>query len=232
MVDAMRIPGYILVSEAASRLGVTEQRVRQLIADDDLAAQRVGRVLMVREDDVMRRVSLSPSHGRRLTPSHAWAVLAIASGIHPAWLDAQARYRLKRLLAERGLRELESRLTDRASLPRNYRAHSSLMDKVREADGLMLSGPSAAAALGLGLFGGPDVIEGYVDERDLDAFVARWTLRPSVDPNVIIRMIPAFTSPLPFGHVAPRAAAALDLLEHEDPRARQVGDELLKSLEA
>jgi hypothetical protein len=45
-------------------------------------------------------------------------------------------------------------------------------------------------------------------------------------------MIPAFTSPFPFGHVAPCAAAALDLLEHEDPRARQVGDELLKSLEA
>jgi excisionase family DNA binding protein len=228
----MRIPGYILVGEAASRLGVTEQRVRQLVAEHGLAAQRVGRVLMVREDDVSRRVSLSPSDGRRLTPSHAWALLAIASGIRPGWLDAQARYRLRRLLAERGLRGLESRLTDRASLPRSYRAHSSLMDRVREANGLMLSGVSAAAPLGLGLFGGPNIIEGYVDERELDAFVARWTLRPSADPNLIVRVIPAFTSPAPFGHVAPRAAVALDLFEHEDPRARQVGDELLKALEA
>jgi hypothetical protein len=54
---------------------------------------------------------------------------------------------------------------------------------------------------------------------------------PSADPNVIIRVIPAFTSPSPFGHVAPRAAAVFDRLEHEDPRARQVGDEFLKSLE-
>lgn len=228
----MRIPGYLLVGEAASRLGVTEQRVRQLVAKHGLAAQRVGRVLMVREDDVSRRVSLSPAHGRRLTPSHAWAVLAIASGAKPEWLGAQARYRLKRLLAERGLRDLESRLTDRASLPRGYRAHSSLMDKVREADGLILSGPSAAAPLGLSLFVGPDVIEGYVGERDLDAFVARWTLRPSADPNVTIRVIPAFTLPSPFGHVAPRAAVALDLREHQDLRARQVGDELLRSLES
>jgi excisionase family DNA binding protein len=228
----MRIPGYVLVDEAASRLGVTEQRVRKLIADEDLAAQRVGRVLMVREDDVSRRVSLGSSHGRRLTASHAWAILALASGENPAWLHPQARYRLRRLLAERGLRALEARLTDRASIPRGYRAHSSLIAQVRAAKGLMLSGVSAAAPLGLGLFGGPDIVEGYVDERDLDAFVARWTLRPSAGPNVIIRVIPAFTSPAPFVHVAPRAAVALDLLEHEDPRARQVGGELISTLGA
>jgi hypothetical protein len=93
----------------------------------------------------------------------------------------------------------------------------------------MLSGASGAAELRLGL-GGAEVVEGYVDEHGLSALISRHALRPSRQPNVVLRVVPSFLPSWPMARVAPRAAVALDLLDDDEPRVRQVGKELLERL--
>ena len=91
---------------------------------------------------------------------------------------------------------------------------------------LMLSGPTAASRLRLGLLAG-EVVEGYVDARDLDEIVRRHHLRASRDPNVILRVVPTFAEAWPRARHAPLSAVALDLLDDPDPRARTLGNQLL-----
>ena len=90
----------------------------------------------------------------------------------------------------------------------------------------MLSGATAASELRLGLLAG-EVVDGYVDARDLDEIVRRHHLRPSRDPNVILRVVPSFTEAWPLHRHAPLPAVALDLLDDPDPRTRALGDQLL-----
>lgn len=44
--------GYITTTEAAGRLGVSSARVRQLVADGTLPAQKFGPVNMIKESDL------------------------------------------------------------------------------------------------------------------------------------------------------------------------------------
>ena len=44
--------GYITTTEAAERLGISSARVRQLVADGTLPAQKFGPVNMVKESDL------------------------------------------------------------------------------------------------------------------------------------------------------------------------------------
>ncbi len=225
MVDATLIRGYLSVSQAASRLGVTESRVRQLIGEHELAADRVGGGYVVRLEDVERRAALAPAGGRRLTTPHAWGILQLAVGTPAPWLDRTARYRLRVLLRERGLSTLRQRLVSRAS-PTTFRAHPSQLAGLRADPALMLSGPTAAAELRLGLLAG-DAVDGYVDAGDVEALVRRHHLRRSRDPNVTLRVVPTFTDAWPLGRHAPLSAIALDLLDEPDPRTRQLGQDLL-----
>lgn len=43
----MAIPGFMLVSEAADELGVSEQRVRQLTLNGKLPSQKIGPALII-----------------------------------------------------------------------------------------------------------------------------------------------------------------------------------------
>ncbi len=44
--------GYITTTEAAERLGISSARVRQLVSDGTLPAQKFGPVNMVKESDL------------------------------------------------------------------------------------------------------------------------------------------------------------------------------------
>lgn len=228
MVDASSLPGYLTVSQVAQRLDVSVRRVSQLISSGELPADRLGSIYVVREADVERRLSLGPAEGRRLTAPHAWGVLSLASGDRAPWLTPSARYRLGKLLRRSGLAGLRPRLVERGTL-RGFRLHPSLLPMLRQDPALMLSGVTAAAELRLGLLAG-ETIDAYVGERELPTVIARHQLRESRDSNVILRVVPSFAASWPPSHVAPAAAVALDLLEDDDPRSRQVGKELLGRL--
>jgi excisionase family DNA binding protein len=230
MIDAELLPGYVTVAEAASRLGVTADAVRRLIRAKELAAERIGRSYLLRAQDVERRVDLAPASGRRLTAAHAWGLLALAAGDPAPWLDRATRHRLRRLLDERGLAGLRSRLTARARRL-SYRAHPSQLTRLRSDPAVMLAGVSAASQLKLGLLAG-EMVDGYVDELELESVVNRHHLRASRDPNVVLRVVPRFTDRWARPHVAPVSAVVLDLLDDPDPRTREVAEQALAKLGA
>jgi hypothetical protein len=95
----------------------------------------------------------------------------------------------------------------------------------------MLTGTTGASERRLGLFGGSGEVDAYVADTDLNTLVRRHHLRPSGDPNVILRVVPKFTSPWPPARVAPASAVAMDLLDSPEPRAKQVGEEVLRGIE-
>lgn len=68
------------VSEAAQQLGVSRQRVLQLIADRRLPADRVGRVWSINESDLARH---RPPAGRPLSVSMTRGLLELAAGVRP-----------------------------------------------------------------------------------------------------------------------------------------------------
>jgi len=217
--------GLLPVVEAAGRLGVSETRVRQLLGSGELRARQVQGLWLIPVEEIERREDLSPQSGRRLTALRAWGLIYIAADLPAPWLDRSARYRLRRLLEQRGLRALRSRLIARG-IPTRMRAHPSLLFELSQDPDLMLSGATAATQLGLGLLA-HDIVEGYVAADRAEDFVARYHLRASREPNVVLRVVPRFTPDWLPSHEAPLPAIALDLLEDPDPRAREVGDALI-----
>ena len=224
-------PGYLTVAEAASRLSVSERMVRFLIEHGDLPASRVGsRSWLIPVEAVELRAAHRAGRGRRLTPNNAWGVLFLSAGLSAEWLDRKTRWRLSSLVRSRRLGNLRAQLIDRGR-PRPYRTHPATLGRLRGDPELMHTGTTGASALRLGLVGGGNRMEAYANEPDLDALVRRYQLRPSRDPNVTIRVIPALEWSWPPAHVAPVSAIALDLLDDPEPRAQQVGAEILERLD-
>lgn len=232
MVDESRlvVPGRITVPQAAERLAVTQDMVRRLISSGDLPAERIGRAWMVSLEAVDLRLEQRPGDGRRLRAANAWAILFMAVGEPAPWLDQPSRWRLRRYLASHRLSDDRSRFAERGR-PTAYRAHPSLLAAVRSDPALMLTGTSGASERRLGLIGGSGEVDAYAAIDDLDAIVLRHHLRPSGDPNVVLRVVPRFTTPWPPARVAPASAIALDLLDSPEPRAKQVGEEVLRGIE-
>ena len=228
MVDAISPKGHLSVAQAARRLGVSVSRVNHLIAAGDLRSSRLGALTIIPEQEVERRIALHPAPGRRLTPSNAWALLSMASGEPAPWLKPDARYRLRMLLDRRSLMGLQSKLVARGTW-HGLRAHPSLLGAIRDDHALMLTGVAAAGKMRLGIIAGESV-DAYVAEPDFPGVLVKYGLKPSQDPNVVLRSVQPFSPLWPPGHLAPKAAVALDLLEADDPRPRQVGRELLERL--
>lgn len=228
MVNAISPRSHLTVAQVADRLGVSVSRVNKLVHSGDLRSDQLGAITVISEADVERRLSLRPGDGRRLTAPNAWGVLAMASGERASWLSPDTRYRLRRLLEKHGLPALRARLVERGTT-HGFRAHPSLLRAIRDDDTLMLTGATAAAELRLGLLAG-DAVDAYVDERALAGIVAHHRLQESQDPNVVLRSVSSFVPSWPPSRVAPKAAVALDLLEDEDPRSRQIGKKLLGHL--
>ena len=221
--------GHLTVKQAAARLGVGPNDIRRLINAGDLPGVKVGQQWLVPTDAVERRRGIAPRRGRRLSPANAWGVLFLADGRDASWLTPDARWRARHRLAEHPLAADRDRLIDRGRAT-SHRAHPSMLERMRADQDLMLTGVSAASEYRLGLVGGTDQVDAYVPHILLDGVVSRYHLRPSADPNVTLRVVPPIGWEWPPAHIAPRPAVALDLLDHPEPRVRQVGDELLDRL--
>lgn len=91
----------------------------------------------------------------------------------------------------------------------------------------MSTGISAASAVGL--HGGGGDVEVYAREGKRDDLLADHALEPG-HGAVLIRWISDDLWPSVSADVAPRAAVLLDLLEHDEPRARREARQALERL--
>ncbi len=209
-------------------LSVSVARVRDLVARRELPAIKLGREWLIEKAAVEHRIALEPRAGRRFTPARAWGLLYLADGMMPDWLSPQDRWRLSSFIPRLRAGDLRAQLVARARA-RPFRAHPGLLDGLRSDEALMMTGISASAPLRLGLIGGDDSVEAYVSENALEDIARRHYLRPADDVNVVLRVAPSFGWTWPALRVAPSAAVALDLLDSPEPRARQVGHDLLRT---
>lgn len=214
------------VKAASQSLGVSPRRVRQMIADGDLPASRVGRVWVISEPAL--NAARRPAH-RPWKPASAWAVLAAADGSPLEGIPAYERHRAFERL-KRGLAEIVGCLAERAK-KRCFYAHPADVARILASRDVVRSGPSVAVDYGGDLVGpGPD--EAYVSESSLGQVLASYHLEERNDrPNVVFRVVADDDWPFSEGvKVAPRAVVAVDLLESHDDRSRRTGRELLAGL--
>lgn len=212
---------------AARLLGLSLQRVRALVYEGELPGQKVAGRWFVDRSAVERRRRDPKLSGRPHSPAHAWGLIALAEGEDPKWLDSSNRSRLRRLLREHDLQDILPSLARRGRRL-ELRAHASDLSRIEAEPDVVRSGASAASEYHLEIVA-PGVLEAYVPARRLSQLERRYRLKPSADANVILHVV---DDPWPFAsnqRVAPRLAAVLDLLNHDDERSRRAGQRALKS---
>ena len=213
------IGSLISPAEAAKRLGVTPRRVYALVRDGRLRAQRIGGRLVIDPRDVDRREATGADAGRPFSSRRAWALILLADGIEPA-VDAPTKSKLRRLLRERDLWLIRSRLVERAERL-DLRAHSSDVARIAADRDLIRTGAHCAAEAGFDLIAPDAPIDGYVDRATADRLISGFRLSSSPNPNVILRVVPDEVRAWLRGPLAPRPAIALDLADDMDPRAQE-----------
>jgi segregation and condensation protein B len=229
------------IAEAARQLGVSRPRIYALLRAGQLESTLLAGASRITTASVLLRRGRDAPTGAPLSPSSAWAVLALAAGdaamlSHLAGrLSAADRSRARaRLLAE-GLLGLVPRLGRRAIVRRFWGTPDTAAALASDRN-IVLAGVSAAAAHGWAL---PDVdpwparpdLDGYLSELSLADVVERYGLEPNDASQVVLR---AVREPWPFPpqlRLAPAVVAALDLAESHLPSLAAGGRARLTELE-
>ncbi len=223
----MALDDALPVADAARFLGLSPQRIRALVAEGNLPGQKVAGRWLVERSAVERRLRDPRLSGRPYSSAHAWGLIALAEGEPAPWLDASNRSRLRRLLREHDLQDILPALVRRGRRLK-LRAHASDLPRIEAEPGVVRSGASAALEHGLEIVA-PGVLEAYVPARRLSQIERRYRLKPSADANLFLHVV---DGPWPFAseqRVAPRLAACLDLLDHDDERSRRAGRRAMKT---
>lgn len=220
----------VSVPEAAHELKLNPSRVRSLIADGSLRADKIAGRWLVHSESVAARQREPMPPGRPMAARNAWAMLLAASGEpFPEGMDPAVRWRLRQALAHRGLVAVRGRLGRRADVERFWALPGELRALHKSKD-IVLTGSSAAGVLELPL-AAPDAVDAYIRASRLDELVEEHGL-DEVDEvgqdNVVLRIVPDEAWMLDERRTAPIAAVALDLSFYPDSRSARVGHDLLK----
>lgn len=206
-------------TEAAERLGVSTNRVGELVRRGTLPATRVGRTWVIDEDSVEKLAARGPG-GRiqPLTSAEAWAVAYLIDGLTPQWISAVEQRRLAR------------RVEIKRSADGDAWAAWLGCRAVRTVRVWVHPTHSDAFARRLLRRGNEDVPSDLkVEDGDLLAWASHAKIAnllqdpvvlASSRPNTVVRLWPH-----EIGEVVeiPRVIAAADLLDEPDSRSRRVG---------
>ncbi len=209
------------VSEAAEMLEVHPSRVRAMIVDGQLLAEKLGGRWFVDRRSLEGRLSRPSVAGRPFSVANAWALLCLSQGQQPDWISKWELSRLRRRLREDGIEKLAPRLRGRASRVL-FRAHPSLLSKLRDDPRLLPSGVSMAAEHQIDIVE-PNEFEAYVSREDLEGVEEQNYLEPSWEPNVILHVAGARWLERCADHAMGPVVSALDLLEADDEKSRRAG---------
>lgn len=236
------------VRDAAHELGVSPERVRQLIDDGELAAERIAHVWAVHPDSVRRRAQIGVASGRPWAARQVWRMAAMVelalrgrdeelAGFNRA-IGPQAAWRLRRYLAdvagEDDPRNVAWRLRGRVDEIVERYGHPSILEDLADDPRLMLSGVHAAAEQGADLV--PDeFVDAYVHASHLADVIAGCRLvEVEGQPNVRLRLVDQVESwrqvPVPDERGAPLLLVVADLSERGDARSSAAAVRLWEQL--
>lgn len=204
------------LADASALLGVSAERVRQLVVAGDLPGVRFGNAWAVPRDSIAARRQVSNRRGRPLSARRAWESIAAAD----IDLSNVSRYR------------------NRGEIHR-YEMSAADLEFMSRQDGVITSGVIAAANFGELLQAEPGECDIYVAASfhdDLGSFVAAV---PDQLGGVAVRVVPddvwAFVESISYRQdeagqrLPPRAAVALDLMESGDPRHWVAAEHLIEA---
>lgn len=210
------VGGLVTVAEAAKQLGLSEQRVRQLIAANMLLAERVGARWLLDRAEVAKHEAGRPS-GRPMSPRMAWGFLLALDGSMPVWIYSRERSRIRQRLRRRpDVADAAAWCRHRAAAHR-FVGHPSAVERLRRSE-VVLTGVAADGAI-------VDVnyVEAYVRPSGLRRLQRELVLEPAgpfEEPNVVLRVIPPGLWPF-VEHRAGPATVAVDLWDAGDARSRR-----------
>ena len=216
------------VAEAASELGVSDRRIRQMLADGRLPGERAGRSWVLDELAVQEFAKSRSGAGRPWKPSSAWDVLAMAEGSRVP-ISPVDRHRAQKRL-ELGIGSILGQLANRAERHWFY-AHPSVLEAILEHPRFVATGISALASNHIDLVIA-DQIEGYAPKSELAGLIDQFALdSESERPNALLRVANDDCWPFaPRQRHAPTPVVAIDLLDSADERSRRAGRDLLNRL--
>jgi hypothetical protein len=224
----MRSLKLVSVADAATRLGLSERRVRALAAKGQVPAQKIANRWFVEVDRLSERRRSAGARGRPFSDRHALGLLFLASGEDPQWLSAYEKWRLRRYALPR-LSDLMPRLNQRAGV-HSVRAPESLVKRLANDPNFIRSGVSAADHYRADI-SSRSVLDGYYKERAFKNLVYRYALQPvpEGEANLVVRGIEDDTA-LSRRQFMPVAVVAADLADSADARTRRAGMQLMRGL--
>ncbi|QQS24621.1 MAG: helix-turn-helix domain-containing protein [Actinomycetota bacterium] len=183
------------LADASSILGVSPERVRQLVVAGDLPAQRVGNAWAVPMDALVARRHSARPGGRPLGAVRAWREI-----VHGAIdLGRPGRYQRRAEVVR-----CEMSQADVESLP--------------DAVGALISGVRAAIEFGASLVAADDR-DLYLSRSALGQLDSLVAAVPDSLGRIRLRVVDDDAwEIIAGGELAPRGAVALDLLDSADPR--------------
>ena len=202
--------------DASALLGVSSERVRQLVVAGDLPGVRFGNAWAVSRESIDSRRHLSNRRGRPLSALRAWEAIAAVK----VDLSNASRYRNRGVI-------------------HRYEMSGADLEFVSGQDGAMASG--AVAANGYGELLRADGAEAnlYVSATLHNEFGALVAAVPDQLGSVIFRVVPDDVWPFAESvaveqgeareRLASRAAVALDLMESGDPRHWVAANNLIEA---
>jgi hypothetical protein len=228
----------ITTREASRRLGVSVQRLRQLITSGDIYAERHGHVWAidprsVTDYDQRRR----PTAGRSLSPTMAWAAMlsnfgtAIDDDLTTAFdLHGTERSRLTNLSTRQP--DDWRWLAHRRAATKRFDTFDAYLDRIESRNDVVRTGVSAIA---------DHQVDLVVHERHLDVYVAATVaaeivttmrLEPRSTGNLTLRSIPEIEEA---GYIMnrrsmPRSVIAVDLLDDTDERTARTGSDMIRAI--
>ena len=229
------------VHEAADSLGVSMERVRQMIHAGQLAARRSSAGWLIPADAVAER-SRNIHNGRPLAPQTAWSAIALLSAamvcasqsssdhampVAEVLPDRRLRHRVLRLLASLPDPVADAgpwrRLLSARGQVRHLWAHPGVLGRLASDPKVSRGGAEAVPSGHDGLTVHPGRLDLYVSEADAEELIHQYRMHDDRDGRVRMVIVPSSIPP----DLAPSAgarvavpAAASDLLEEDDPRAR------------
>jgi excisionase family DNA binding protein len=201
------------VAQAAKVLGVSDRHVRDLIADNRVAARQVAGRWLVDEASLPS----APRRSRPMSAANAWRLLveSRASSAKQAYLRRRA---LDRLAHDREPERLLASWVASRARRMSYssrKPEALLEDPAFVASGL--SDPRAKIASG-------SIIEGYVKDSELSRLRRAHLLVPNVSGGNVVLHVADELPPSP----VPLLLLAADLVEHDEPREIARARELIR----
>jgi excisionase family DNA binding protein len=217
------------LDEAAEHIGVSQRRVRAMIAAGQLEAEKVQGRWLVDQESLDRVAGARRRAGPPWSPVLAWAYLLYREG-DPHALDGLsrvARHRVRRRAEVPLALDDLAALAARRAKPWRCRAHASVVEELMAAG--VPSGLSAAEALGVGLgVRAGEHADVYLPQSRAQRLIDELALAPArgAQVNAILRAVPDSAWRLDHRRIAPVLAVALDLGEHGDARSREAAERL------